>query len=408
MRVNISPELRYPGDLRLEVVERKGLGHPDTLADGVAERISVDYSKYTLDKFGVIPRHNVDKVNVLGGFMRCNWGEGEMLAPVRVIVNGRMSQSFGGEPIPTEQIQEEAARSHLGKILPNLDVNRWVDVHHYTTARSRNPIWFNPNSKDDLPEYSRPFANDTSVSVGYWPLTPAENLAIGMEGFFYDKDQKAKFADVGQDIKVMVVRRNKDFDVTMCVPFIAPRVESYAAYRERVSELHEGLSELATQHISEKDKLNLNINTQDQMVRDTSTVAGVYMLVGGSALDYGEEGLVGRGNNRRGIIPSFRTHSMEAAWGKNPVYHVGKVMGLVADTSARRIAEELDCRAEVLIATRFGDPLYEPDNILIKTGGRKVSKFDVTDIMTDQLSKRDWTQRIVTDEVFIPKANYSY
>lgn len=312
------------------------------------------------------------------------------------------------EPIPVDEIQETATRSHLGKILPNLDVDRWVEVHHFTTARSRNPIWFNPNSKDDLPEYSRPFANDTSVSVGYWPLTPAENLAIGMEGFFYDQDQKAKFEDVGQDIKVMVVRRDKAFDVTMCIPFIAPLVESYAIYKDRVDELHHGLSELANGQLAESAQVTLSINTQDQMLKDTSTTAGMYMLVGGSALDYGEEGLVGRGNNRRGIIPSFRTYSMEAAWGKNPVYHVGKVMGLVADRSARRIAEELDCRTEVLIVTRFGDPLYEPDNVVVKTGGRRVSRFDVVDIMNDQLSKRDWTQQIIQGEVFIPKANYNY
>jgi S-adenosylmethionine synthetase len=38
----------------VEVVERKGSGHPDTLADGVAEAISRAYSRYCLDAFGAI------------------------------------------------------------------------------------------------------------------------------------------------------------------------------------------------------------------------------------------------------------------------------------------------------------------------------------------------------------------
>jgi S-adenosylmethionine synthetase len=53
--------------LGVEVVERKGAGHPDTLADGVAEAISRAYSRYCLDGFGAILHHNTDKTSLLGG-----------------------------------------------------------------------------------------------------------------------------------------------------------------------------------------------------------------------------------------------------------------------------------------------------------------------------------------------------
>ncbi|MEM7826325.1 MAG: methionine adenosyltransferase, partial [Candidatus Aenigmatarchaeota archaeon] len=46
--------------LEIEIVERKGIGHPDTLADALAENLSVAYSNYTLQQFGLILHHNFD------------------------------------------------------------------------------------------------------------------------------------------------------------------------------------------------------------------------------------------------------------------------------------------------------------------------------------------------------------
>jgi S-adenosylmethionine synthetase len=33
-------------DRPVEIVERKGIGHPDSLCDGIAERISVEYTRW--------------------------------------------------------------------------------------------------------------------------------------------------------------------------------------------------------------------------------------------------------------------------------------------------------------------------------------------------------------------------
>ena len=46
---------------RLEVVERKGLGHPDYICDAIMDQISVKLSKGYIDRFGTIMHHNVDK-----------------------------------------------------------------------------------------------------------------------------------------------------------------------------------------------------------------------------------------------------------------------------------------------------------------------------------------------------------
>jgi S-adenosylmethionine synthetase len=45
----------------VEIVERKGLGHPDTICDLVMERISQALSQAYLQHFGKILHHNCDK-----------------------------------------------------------------------------------------------------------------------------------------------------------------------------------------------------------------------------------------------------------------------------------------------------------------------------------------------------------
>lgn len=55
MKIDITYTLRTPDKEDFEVVERKGLGHPDTLADGIAEIVEIEYAKYCLNMFGYIP-----------------------------------------------------------------------------------------------------------------------------------------------------------------------------------------------------------------------------------------------------------------------------------------------------------------------------------------------------------------
>ena len=124
-------------------------------------------------------------------------------------------------------------------------------------------------------------------------------------------------------------------------------------------------------------------------------------------MDYGEEGVVGRGNNRLGIIPSFRPYTMEAACGKNPVYHVGKVLGLVSDVLAKEIAKKCKCNVEVWIITRNADPLFEPNNIIINTS-EKVDKQKIEGVVKSILSQRDWTDKIIREGVIIPKTGNMY
>jgi S-adenosylmethionine synthetase len=405
MNIHISNKLQTPEEMDFEVVERKGIGHPDTLADGLAEKISVEYSKYCLEHFGFILHHNVDKVTIMGGLSKVDWNSGEFLKPVRVLVNGRMSASFKGEQIPLEEIQQMTVKKYLNKRLPRLDTDKWLLVINETTQYSRNPKWFNPTSEDDLPEYKKRFANDTSAVVGVWPLTAAENLTLELEGIFYDSEDNPKFPYIGQDIKVMTVRRNDTYNITMCIPFFAQEITNFEDYQTKKDTIYQFVDNHIKKSFPTVKDYELFINTQDQNVIDKTTVKKLYFVAGGSSTDFGEEGCVGRGNNRRGIIPMFRTYSMEAAWGKNPVYHVGKVYGLIVDSMAKEIAEELECKVEILIITNNGDPFFSPHNIYVNTS-KKVDHNIIENKITEILSRRNWTDQIVFEEKLIPKPKH--
>lgn len=49
MQILVAKDNRtYLGNDDFELVERKGVGHPDTICDAIAERASSDYSKYCM------------------------------------------------------------------------------------------------------------------------------------------------------------------------------------------------------------------------------------------------------------------------------------------------------------------------------------------------------------------------
>jgi len=408
MKITCINNINFPQNNEFEVIERKGIGHPDTVADAIAERISVEYSQYCLTNFGVVLHHNVDKFAILGGLINLeDWGKAEMIKPVRAFVNGRISSSFGNHKIPVEEICQHAIKTQLAVSLPYLDTSKYLKIINNFTTYSKNPIWFNPRNISDFPEYKDLRANDTSSVISYWPLTLGERLTLGLEGFFYDKNQKPRFKEFGQDIKVMVVRRKDFFDITLCVPFFIKHIKDEASYWKLNKDLESELSLLASDILGKNTAFRLQINTQIRQKGLTLPVRSGYFVATGGALDYGEEGLVGRGNDRLGIISAFRPHSMEAACGKNPIYHVGKVLGLAADVIVKEIADKFNCKAEICIVSNIGDPLLSPNNIIVNTS-RKISQTKVNSLVDHVLTHNNWSDIIINKQMLIPKTGNLY
>lgn len=116
-----------PSDLT--IVERKGYGHPDTIADHLAERLSRAYSRYTLHEFGVVLHHNFDKLCLLGGSSEVRYRSGRMVDPVRVLVNGRAARSCGGAPVPVDDLIAHEVTAFFSERLPELGDNLVVELN---------------------------------------------------------------------------------------------------------------------------------------------------------------------------------------------------------------------------------------------------------------------------------------
>src|SRR5690242_6868634 len=104
-------------DLEVEIVERKGIGHPDSIIDGACEAVSIGLSKYYLDNFDVIFHHNVDKGLLVGGTSQVAFGGGRVIDPIFILIAGRATDvvPFKGksERVPVEEISKEAISNHL-------------------------------------------------------------------------------------------------------------------------------------------------------------------------------------------------------------------------------------------------------------------------------------------------------
>jgi len=388
----------------IEVVERKGLGHPDTIADGIAESISIAYAKYCLENFGAILHHNVDKAVVLGGQCDLEYGRGELLKPFRILLAGRMSCSFSNQRIDIKDIQTKAVKNYFKKILPRLNLDKDLEFHTFTSSSSRIPNWFSPRTIDDLPEHKNPHANDTATIVGFWPLSTLEQIVLASERYFYEFDPEVgpRFDFVGGDIKIMALRKEKGVELTLCVPFHADKITSQKEYLNHKALIENSLQKFLQERFGNLLDITLKINTQDQKIRSKKDDGrGRYLTVIGSALDYGEEGISGRGNRCRGLISSMRPSTVESVYGKNPVYHVGKVYSLIAQEIAREIGTHFDCEATIIVTTRNGDPLYSPYNIVVEAS-KSVDEKTAREIIANQLVKRDWTTRIVNNGEFLP------
>lgn len=394
---NLTPVQKLP----FEIVERKGIGHPDTLADGVAEAISLKYSNYCLQKFGVIMHQTLDKIMFIGGLGKFGFGIGEMIKPWQLILNGRLTEKFAKEKIPYKEIAIEAVKSYLGKTVPKLDLGKWLKIEFYTSSSSKNPYWFKPRTINDIPDAKKPYANDTSTCVGYWPLSSIEKLALLMEAYFYDKNGVPRFSYIGQDIKVMCVRKNKTIDITMCVPFFSKETPNYEIYKERKEKIKLELYRLATEFLKDEYKINLYINTQDEMIKNIKNSIGYFFVVSGSALDSGEEGVVGRGNRSRGIISTIRPTNLEAIHGKNPLYYVGKVYSYLADLLAKKISQKFFCEAQVYLSSKNSDPIFEPHSIFIETT-KKIKKKQIISIIGEELGRKTWAKDIIKNQSFLP------
>jgi len=328
---------------RIEICERKGLGHPDSICDAVMNEASVALSKEYLNRFGAVMHHNIDKGLLTAGKVETRLGGGVVEEPMLMVFGDRATFEVGGELVPVNEIVLETARKwfreNLRYVDPQEHIRYQVEIRH--GAESLVDI-FNRRGK-----YLG--ANDTSAAVGFAPLTQTENVVLETERFLNSDEFKKGHPESGEDVKVMGLREDRRLTLTVAVAFVDRFVES------------------------END----------------------YTVLGTSA-DGADCGQVGRGNRVNGIIPLNRPTCSEAAAGKNPVSHVGKIYNLLTYRMADEIYRNVLGIDEVYVwlLSQIGQPINKPRitsaQLILKAGTDLGSiSGDVEEIIASQLENID-------------------
>lgn len=344
----------------LEVVERKGRGHPDTICDALAETLSRNLCREYRRRFGEILHHNVDKALLCGGRAAPAFGAGEILSPIRIFLAGRATGSVGGVSIPLEEIAIEGSRAWLRDNLRALDPIRHVAVHQLIEPGSADLRNLFARTAADVP-----LANDTSIGVGYAPMSPLEALVLEIERHITAPGEAGRHPAWGEDVKVMGIRRGARVQITVACAIIGAHVHSMGDYLAAKAALDALVGELATAAGFEACEVAVN-------AADRPAEGSIYLTVSGTSAEAGDDGQVGRGNRVNGLITPCRPMSLEAAAGKNPVSHVGKLYNVVAHAIATSLVADVPDveAAHCLLVSRIGAPVTEPAAIDLKLAMR--------------------------------------
>ncbi len=352
-----------PSRQKVEVVERKGRGHPDSICDAIAEAVSLALSKEYLSRFGRILHHNVDKGILIAGKVEHAFGGGRVVKPMRLILGDRATEEFLGERIDVHDIAVETAKAWIRTNFRFLDPDAHMVIESALGTGSPELTRAYFEGRGIMP------ANDTSAAVGYYPPTDTERLVALAETYLSSETFKAEFPDTGEDIKVMGFRVGDRIDITVAMPLLETMVPNERVYFDRKAEILQRLSEYLTSHLKEGPDcvrhVDVSFNTLDEPGRG---VAGVYLSLLGTSAEDADSGQVGRGNRVNGIIALARPSSAEAAAGKNPVGHVGKIYNVLAFKLAERIYHEVSGMEEVWVwlCSRIGQPVDLPSVVAVQ------------------------------------------
>ena len=385
-----------PAPLRdIEIVERKGIGHPDSVADALAETVSRALCKMYKKEIGTVLHHNTDETQIAAGKAAPRFGGGTIIDPTYILLVGRATTDVTVNKVlkelPCKPTALKAAREYLRKTFPNVDVDADIILDAKLGMGS-----------DDLTgvyKTSGVLANDTSFGVGYAPYSITDKLVLETEEFINGKKFKSVLPETGQDVKVMGSRVGNKITMTIACAMVDRYIPDKSHYKAAIEDMYNRVNENALNIIDkagEDIKFKLDINTGDNYKNNV-----YYLTVTGLSQEMGDDGSVGRGNRCNGLITPYRPMSMEATSGKNPITHIGKLYNvmskLIAEDVAKKVSPEVEVRVRIL--SQIGKPVSEPLNCNVQlvsaTESPKLSKWK----QEAQSIANDWLDNVdkVTD-----------
>jgi S-adenosylmethionine synthetase len=200
-----APAAVHPDRREVEIVERKGRGHPDSICDAVAEAFSISLTRAYQRRQSPSRRR----------IQHTRFGDGEVVTPFNLFLAGRATDVTDGVVIPVSEIAENAAVAWLHANLHALDVHRHVRIHPLerpgSTALSALVA---PG------QTSWVAANDTSFAVGHAPPSRLERVVLAVERALTSSSTIAAHPVIGEDVKVMGLRRGHRIDLTVACAMV--------------------------------------------------------------------------------------------------------------------------------------------------------------------------------------------
>jgi len=340
---------------RFEIVERKGIGHPDTICDLVMNQISIDLSKLYLKETGVIQHHNMDKALLVAGQSENCFSGGKVIKPMKMILGDRATFEIGEKELPIGEFAIKTAKNWFEKNLRFVNEdNVEYQVEIGVTSKELQSIFKNPSTLA---------ANDTSILVGYAPFTETESIVLNTEQYINSKKFKDEFPESGEDVKVMGFRDTNHVDITIATAFVDRYISSENHYFQRKEEMLQDINEYLKNNYTMKTTTNMNC-----LDSKNKGISGLYMTVLGTSADSADSGQVGRGNMASRVISPSRPAGAEATAGKNPTNHIGKIYNVLSFKIANEIHSKVSGLDEVCVwmYNVIGRPINEPKAIIVQ------------------------------------------
>ncbi len=351
------------------MVERKGIGHPDSICDALAEEVSLALCRYYLRECGTILHHNVDKALLVGGVSKAAFGGGQVLQPMEFILAGRAALQCQGKDVPVEALARESIERWIRQHL------RYVEPAQHLSIQTK----IRPGSTELTELFGRsaaPLCNDTSIGVGFYPYSPCESLTLEMADFLNDADTRSRYPYLGEDVKVMGLRSDGELQCTVAAAFIDAHIASLTDYVEAKREIVQALSRQFDLPAS-----RIALNMADDIPRGS-----IYLSVTGTSAESGDDGQVGRGNRLNGLITPFRPMTLEAYSGKNPVSHVGKTYNYFAGQLSKDLVEAgFAASAQVFLVSQIGKPVDQPQLISVQLEDSEGKAEHIRDFVREKL-----------------------
>lgn len=279
----------------------------------------------------------------------------------------------------------ETAKGWFRKNLPQIDPERHLKYQVELKGGSEELTHIFSEPKAILS------ANDTSAAVGYAPLTETERMVLEAERFLNGLEFKTKYPESGTDIKIMGIRRGEQLSLTVAMPLLDKYVADEHDYFRRKEEMGGILISHLRSCLDQLADITVTINALDRREAGSS---GMYLSVLGTSAEDADSGAVGRGNQVNGIIALRRPRGSEAAAGKNPVSHVGKIYSVLTHLLANRIYTQVSGIREVVVwlCSRIGDPVDRPQvvsvDVKLKAGTKLGDVYEpIGEILSREISR---------------------